>query len=126
MADFKKCAHVPAATRENALVGSVRSIVTGLLVAGYPDLPTVVRKAGIPARTLQRRLAEAGLTYSDLVMEIRISRARELLGDRSRPIDEIASTLGYSDAANFTRAFKNHTGMTPTQYRPSVTGTPAS
>ncbi len=123
MDNSKNRVRASAATRENALVGSVRSIVTGLSVAGYPDLPTVARKAGIPVRTLQRRLAYAGLTYSDLVMEIRINRAREFLGDRSRRIEEIASALGYADSANFTRAFKKQAGMTPSQYRTSVTGT---
>jgi AraC-like DNA-binding protein len=123
MSNSKNRTRASAAAGQNALVGSVRSIVTGLLVAGHPDLPTVARKAGIPVRTLQRRLADAGLTYSDLVLEIRLNRARELLGDRSRQIDEIASALGYLDAANFTRAFKKHAGMTPSQYRNSVTGT---
>ncbi len=108
---------------ETSTVASVRSIVGELLATGYPDLPTVARIAGIPVRTLQRRLACAGLTYSDLVLEIRLARARELLGDRSRPIDEIASALGYADAANFTRGFKKRAGMTPTEYRRSLTGT---
>ncbi len=114
------------ATHETALVGAVRSLVTDLLVSGYPDLPRVAGKAGIPVRTLQRRLACAGLTYSGLVADIRLNRARELLGDRSRPIDEIASALGYSDTANFTRAFRKRTGRTPTQYRKLVTGAPPS
>ncbi len=126
MAQSKNRARARAATHENAVIGSVRSILTGLLATGYPDLPTVAREVGIPVRTLQRRLADAGLTYSDLVTEARFDRARELLGDRSRKIGEIASALGYSDPANFTRAFKKLAGMTPAQYRESVTGTPPS
>jgi AraC-like DNA-binding protein len=128
MAKIEKCLRIRAsvATHETALVGAVRSLATDLLVSGYPDLPTVAGKAGIPVRTLQRRLACAGLTYSGLVADIRLNRARELLGDRSQPIDEIASALGYSDTANFTRAFRKRTGRTPTQYRKLVTGAPPS
>ena len=80
----------------------------------------------MPVRTLQRRLASAGVTYSDLVLEIRLKRARELLGDQSKPIEQIAVTLGYSDASNFTRAFKKWSGVTPARYRHSVTISPPS
>lgn len=113
----------PQATHETSLLDSLRSIVADLLSAGYPNLPTVARLSGLPVRTLQRRLAHEGLTYSDQIVEIRLSRARELLGNPSWRINEIASALGYSDAANFTRAFKIWAGMTPTEYRKSVTGT---
>ena len=51
------------------------------------------------------------------------SETGELLGEPSRPVDEIASVLGYSDAANFTRAFKKWAGVTPSRYRKSLTGT---
>lgn len=107
---------------EGSLVDLVREIVKSQLLTGNPDLPTVAGKAGLPVRTLQRRLASSGVTFSDLATDIKINLARELLGDRSRSIDEIASMLGYTDPANFTRAFKNRAGMTPTQFRKSVNG----
>ena len=97
-------------------------MVAVLLPSGYPDLPTVARRADIPLRTLQRRLADEGLTFSSLVSEVRFKRACELLVDRSRRIHEIATELGYSDPANFTRAFKTRAGITPTEYRKSMTG----
>jgi AraC-like DNA-binding protein len=43
-----------------------------------------------------------------------------LLRDPARSIDEIAARLGYSDAANFTRAFRRWTGMTPRAFRRSI------
>ena len=105
-----------------SLYESLRSIVADQLAAGYPPLPTTARKAGIPVRTLQRRLAHEGLTYSDLVVEVTLDRARELLRDRLWKIHEIASALGYSDPANFSRAFKSYVGMTPSQYRKANCG----
>ena len=123
MTSLKDRARTSAGADEDLLVGSVRSIVSDLLITGYPDLRTVACKADITARTLQRCLASAGLTYSDLVTDVRLTRARELIGDRSRQIEEIAAVLGYSDAANFTRAFKKWAGVTPSRYRKSLTGT---
>ena len=122
MANFKNSTRASAKMPEGSLVDLVREIVKSQLLTGNPDLPTVAGKAGFPVRTLQRRLASSGVTFSDLATDIKINLARELLGDRSRSIDEIASMLGYTDPANFTRAFKNRTGMTPTQFRKSVNG----
>ncbi len=122
MANFKNSTRASAKMPEGSLVDLVREIVKSQLLTGNPDLPTVAGKAGLPVRTLQRRLASSGVTFSDLATDIKINLARELLGDRSRSIDEIASMLGYTDPANFTRAFKNRAGMTPTQFRKSVNG----
>ena len=73
-------------------------------------------------RTLQRRLTEDQLTYSQLVARLRYQRAVQLLGDRQIKIIDIAIELGYQDAAHFTRAFKQWTGTTPQHFRRSLTG----
>ncbi len=46
-----------------------------------------------------------------------MERARQLLRESSQPVDIIASSLGYSDASNFSRAFRRWQGMTPALYR---------
>ncbi len=71
------------------------------------------------ARTLQRRLRSAGLTYGHLVAEARRASAEQLLADRSRTIADVARRLGYSDPAHFTRAFQRWTGVTPRAFRVS-------
>lgn len=43
--------------------------------------------------------------------------ARRLLTETHMPIKDIASSLGFASAAYFTRAFQNHTGRTPSQFR---------
>ena len=68
-------------------------------------------------RTLKRRLAEQGTTYSEIIDDARRQRALLLLGDRRLTLDAIAAQLGYSDTANFTRAFKRWTGKTPGEAR---------
>jgi AraC family transcriptional regulator of adaptative response / methylphosphotriester-DNA alkyltransferase methyltransferase len=42
--------------------------------------------------------------------------SKELLESSNKPINEIARTLDY-DPSNFTKFFKNYTGLTPSQYR---------
>ena len=57
------------------------------------------------------------MNFLDCLTELRINAAKELLADPFRSSAEVASMVGYEDASYFARAFKNRTGMTPTQYR---------
>lgn len=109
-----------AAARAELFVGGFRLIVKELLLCGHADLSLAAGRVQIPVRTLQRRLAEAGVSYSDLVTEIRFELARELLAEPGEKVETIAGLVGYTDASNFTRAFRQHTGMTPTGYRRSL------
>lgn len=54
--------------------------------------------------------------YENKLVEI----SKEMLETSNDPISEIASTLDY-DPSNFTKFFKRYTGLTPTQYRKSLT-----
>jgi AraC-like DNA-binding protein len=76
----------------------------------------IARQLGMSERTLKRRLAEQDTSYTDLLDHERHVRALELLrGDTS--VEEVSSRLGYSDAANFTRAFRRWTGKSPRALR---------
>lgn len=68
-------------------------------------------------RSFQRQLAKEQLSYSLLIDQIRFETAIRLLQDPSLKLIEIALELGYNDAANFTRAFKRWTGISPSQFR---------
>lgn len=81
-----------------------------------PALSRIARALGMAERTLKRRLAERGTSFSQLVGIQRRRRALELL-QTPASIDEIAELLGYSDAANFTRAFRRWTGQSPRAMR---------
>ncbi len=84
---------------------------------GSRTLEEVAAKLRVSGRTLKRRLAAAGTTYSALLHEARLERARELLAQGERSIEQVADALGYSDTANFTRAFRRWTRTTPAAYR---------
>ena len=101
-------------------IGQLGIVVMRLLATGYPKLERVAGEVGITRRTLQRRLATAGTSYSNLVNEARYQLAAELLEDRSVPISSIAKAVGFANHSGFSRAFHRWTGMTPRQYRARV------
>lgn len=77
----------------------------------------VAAALGMLPRTLKRRLAEAGATFSELVEKARCERALLPLRSRSPAIDDIAERFGYSTVSNLGRAFRRWTGMTLREYR---------
>jgi len=105
-------ASVPA-----GLVASIEAFVGSLLAIEPPRIEHVAEAAGLNARTLQRRLAEAGVTFAALVARTRLERARERLLASDEKIVDVVLALGYADAAHFTRAFKRWTGLPPLAYR---------
>lgn len=68
-------------------------------------------------RTLRRRLADEGTTFSAIAHELRYCVAARHLEGSDASIDQIAGLAGYSDPANFRRAFIRWTRMSPAQFR---------
>jgi AraC-like DNA-binding protein len=97
--------------------GAVEQLVIGMLADGYPDVHLASEVAGVSVRTLQRRLAASGFSYSEIVNQARMRLAGAWLRSTNMPITEIAESLGYFDAANFARAFRRQTGMSPRSFR---------
>ena len=96
---------------------ALRAIIRPYLAQGHPPLSLVAEILGMSERTLQRRLAQTGSTYSDIVQEARFSIASDLMADSDLNIADIAFAAGYENAPHFSRAFKRLTGMTPREYR---------
>lgn len=61
-----------------------------------------------------------GQTYTDYVRDIRIERAKEYLRSTTRTIQWIAEQIGYSDEKYFSRLFREHAGVLPSEYRQSA------
>ncbi|KAA1174232.1 AraC family transcriptional regulator [Marinobacter salinexigens] len=94
--------------------------VRRVIETSHPFPPKLARVAGtlfVSERTLKRRLQEEEASFQNLVDQVRLDRAGELLQNTGMNLSQIADTLGYADAANFTRAFKRWTGKSPSQYR---------
>ena len=100
-----------------SLGGLVRIQIESLLPDGQAHIGAVAESLGMSARTLQRVLAGDGMRFSDVLAETRMRRAAAWLNDSDKRIMEIALELGYTDPANFTRAFRRHTGVPPEAFR---------
>jgi AraC-like DNA-binding protein len=98
-------------------VTSIAQAVETLSWEGYPDIHHTAEFVGMSVRTLQRQLAEAGITHEALVGRARFATAAAVLEETDLKILEIALDLGYSDHAHFTRAFRRWAGCSPQEYR---------
>jgi AraC-like DNA-binding protein len=115
----EQCERELAALSSQPLVSRVRALLSEDL-ANMPDLDVVAGRCCMSSRTLKRKLAEHGVTFSELVATIRRDEAQLRLAEGRLSVEQIAGQLGYRDPANFTRAFKAWTGETPRQYRETV------
>lgn len=56
-------------------------------------------------------------TFLEYLTEVRIERAKEMLGDVSNKIYQVSQEVGYRDPVHFTKLFKKNVGHTPKEYR---------
>lgn len=101
--------------RERALTRRVREVMWG--DDRFLSVDEAAQRLAVSSRTLKRRLADEGTSYSELVEDERRSRADALLADPGLSVEQVADRLGYSDLANFTRAYRRWTGRTPAASR---------
>ncbi|WP_244522204.1 AraC family transcriptional regulator [Bradyrhizobium embrapense] len=83
----------------------------------YPSIEAIAEQLDIYPRALRRRLEAEGTSYRSLLSEVRMRLAIEYLRKTRMTNEEIASRLGYSDAANFRHAFLRWTGRNPSEFR---------
>lgn len=87
--------------------------------AGFLSAEQLADRLHLSSRTLKRQLAQHNTSYSEILEDARRRKAALLLENHNLSIDHIAEALGYSDIANFSRAFKRWTGLSPNAYRKS-------
>lgn len=107
---------VNAALPSNA-AASLRQAVEALARMGELESRAVAEAAGMSVRSLQRHLQRDGLKLAHLVAEARRHAAMRLLADDRLKVVEISAALGYTDSANFTRAFRRWAGLSPQEFR---------
>lgn len=117
---------VPEEPGDEPWLAELRIQIAGRLCDGHPNLVDLAPHVGMSARTLQRRLAERGIVYRQLVQQARHRLALRYLERGDTDLTEIAFLLGYSEQSAFTHAFRRWTGRSPGAYRrsqPSPSGT---
>ena len=93
-----------------------QAIIT-LLPQGDPSLDSVADQLQLPHWLLQRKLREQGLSFTQLLDQIRQDLALQHLGQQNLNISELAPLLGYSETSAFSRAFRRWFGVSPRQWR---------
>lgn len=96
---------------------ALRAMIQPYIAEGRPDLAFTAELVGMSPRTLQRRLKESGQSYSAILEEARFGLAVRNLGDDRTRIVDVAQASGYENPQHFARAFRRHTGLSPTEYR---------
>ncbi|MDF2446069.1 MAG: hypothetical protein K0S46_1305 [Moraxellaceae bacterium] len=105
------------APQEN-VSGSVRRLIDDNMGERLLDLPSIAERMGLTPRTLQRHLKAEGTSFQALYDERRRERARSyLLEQPDGDIETLAAILGYSEPANFYRAFRSWFGVTPREFQ---------
>lgn len=89
---------------------------------GQPiTIEELARVAGMGTAHFSRLFkATVGDTPYQFVMDYRVEQARKMLGERGRPLIDVALACGFADQPHFTRIFKRLTGKTPREYRAAL------
>lgn len=105
------------ATRDSNIVAAVIAQVQQH-EAEWPGLDELARRVGVHEKKLTELFRQQfGLTVYEYVVELRLENARRHLAASGLQIQLIASHAGYSNASDFSRAFRRHYGIAPRQYR---------
>ena len=106
-----------ALPRDEGWLAQARALIARRLQRPPVEIDGVAAQLALSTRSLQRRLQGEGLSFSELVEQVRRELAEQHLADRTLDLADIALLLGYSEQSAFQRAFKRWTGLTPAQWR---------
>jgi len=95
----------------------VKDALQRSLAGKRPTLQDVAQELGLGARTLQRRLADGGISFQQLVEDTRRELARHYLKQSKVELNEAAFLLGFEDVNSFFRAFQGWEGTSPGEWR---------
>ncbi len=105
------------AKKTSPLKVRVENAIASLLPHGGMHFDAVAVQLGMSGRTLARRLASEGYSFSKILDGLRSALARRYLAESDISISEIAWLLGYSEVATFSHAFHRWTGTNPRNER---------
>ena len=78
----------------------------------------IASELGIDRKYLRNLFTQhMGMSTMDYIMTTRMNRAKELLADSDISVSLVARSVGYKDVLCFSKAFRNYTGMSPTDFR---------
>ena len=102
---------------DRSLPDQLAALLKDMLPSGEPRQEDVAQRLAMTLRTLQRRLAELGTGYRDVLNQTRHQLALDHLRNDQCSVGDISFLLGFSEVSAFTRAFKRWTGTSPSTWR---------
>lgn len=111
------------ATRRGYSAARLRLIEADIvdhLTDGDLTIDAIARRQGLSPKQVQRTFERGGTTFTDFVLEQRLSRASRLLAspcNRGKKIAEVAFDAGFGDLSYFNRVFRRRFRMTPSEWR---------
>ena len=95
----------------------VRAAIGQVLGTSPPEIVSVARLLATHPRTLQRRLAAEGTSFSAILDSVRRTEARRYLTTTDMPMGQVAAMIGLTEQATLTRCARRWWGSTPTEVR---------
>ncbi len=99
------------------MLEDVRRTILLLLPSGRCTIEQVAEQLGVVCRTIQRRLAERGQSFSSMVNDIRKELATRHVIESDRPLVEVAMLLGFSAPSGFSRWYHGQFGCSAKESR---------
>ena len=99
-----------APTGAESLANKIRQHLIKSLAYEKSSEASIANELGVSVRTLQRELAGAGLTFTQLVDDTRMRAAHQMLVETNLLLTEVAFLLGFSELSAFSRASRNWFG----------------
>lgn len=82
------------------------------------SVDVLCEEAGLSRTHLHRKMKElTGLSAGEFIRNIRLEQAARLLKERKVNVSQVAYSLGFNNAAYFSKAFKQHFGVPPSEYK---------
>jgi AraC-like DNA-binding protein len=114
--------HVAKMGPGTGVVEQVRRKLVGAMDGGQTAIEATAKGLGMSARSLQRRLADEGTGYNDLLADVRQEFAKRYLARGTISASEVAYLIGFTEPPAFFKAFKRWTGMTPREFQQGAGG----
>jgi AraC-like DNA-binding protein len=105
------------AQTNQTMTDKVRRLVHSLLSTGHCSADLVASQLGVDRRTVHRKLAREGASFSGLFDEVRSGLAVHYLARQDRPVSQVAELLGFSMHSAFARWFRDRFGCSATAWR---------
>jgi len=102
------------------IVGRTKALIFELLPSGHVSIEEAAGRLNMSARSLSRKLKQAGVSFKELLAETRKELGKRYIQDSNLTLTEISFLLGFAEMSSFSRAFRTWTGQSPSDHRKTI------